>query len=94
VHDANNFAFIDGANLYYTYDNIDWNLDYAKLLNYLNKKLGVIVAYYFWGKIDNNKELYEYVDSCNYTMKLKTPTRYTSPEEFVRTAKQSLSLRC
>ena len=45
-----NFAFIDGANLHFTYENLDWKLDYQKLRNYLKKKLNVSIAYYFIGK--------------------------------------------
>ena len=38
MHGPNNFAFIDGANLHFTYENLDWELDYAKLRNYLNEQ--------------------------------------------------------
>jgi uncharacterized LabA/DUF88 family protein len=58
----NNYAYIDGANLHYTYENIDWELDYQKLLIYMRKKLNVGIAYYFIGNTPNNKDVYSKLD--------------------------------
>lgn len=79
---ANNFAFIDGANLHYTYENLPWKLDYRKLLNYLQKRLDVLVAYYFIGKIHENEELYGKLEEYGYTLKLKEPSPYTAEAEY------------
>ena len=77
----NNYAYIDGANLHYTYENIEWNLDYKKLLTYLQKKLGVGVAHYFIGKTPNNEDIYNKLGSHGYNIKLKEPSPYDTKEE-------------
>jgi len=77
-----NFAFIDGANLHFTYENLTWKLDYQKLLNHLRKRLNVNVAYYFIGKIKENNDLYTTLEEYGYTLKLKEPSPYTTEEEY------------
>lgn len=47
----NDFAFIDGVNLHFTYENLDLELDYAKVRNYLRKKFNVTVAYHVLGRL-------------------------------------------
>ena len=81
MHGPNNFAFIDGANLHFTYENLDWELDYAKLRNYLKKKLNVTIAHYFLGKTEENSDLYKALESYGYNLKLKNPSQYTTEEE-------------
>lgn len=81
MHGANNFAFIDGANLHFTYENLGWKLDYQKLRNYLKKKLSVVVAYYFIGKLQEYEDIYTTLESYDYTIKLKDPSPYTTEEE-------------
>jgi len=80
MHGPKNFAFIDGANLHFTYENLDWKLDYQKLRNYLEKKLNVIVAYYFIGNVKENQDTYTTLESYNYTLKLKDPSPYVTEE--------------
>jgi uncharacterized LabA/DUF88 family protein len=82
VSRAYNFAFIDGANLHITYENLDWQLDYEKLRHYLEKKLDVAVAYYFIGKTEQNKDIYTKLATYGYTIKLKEPSPYISEEEY------------
>jgi uncharacterized LabA/DUF88 family protein len=83
MHGQNNFAFIDGVNLHLTYESeeLDWKLDYAKLRNYLGKKLNVTIAHYFLGKTKDNSELYEKLDSYGYNLKYKTPSQHTTEEQ-------------
>jgi uncharacterized LabA/DUF88 family protein len=81
MHGVNNFAFIDGANLHLTYEYLDWKLDYQKLRNYLKKKLDVVVAYYFIGKVKENEVIYTTLESYDYTVKLKDPSPYMTEEE-------------
>ncbi len=76
----NNYAFIDGANLHLTYQNLDWKVDYKKLRNYLYKKQDVSVAYYFIGNTDENSDIYKKLDSYGYDVKLKAPSPYTIEE--------------
>ena len=82
MHRANNFAFIDGANLHFTYENLSWELDYQKLRNYLRKKLDVIIAYYFIGKIKEYEDTYTTLETYGYTVKLKGPSPYVTEEEY------------
>jgi uncharacterized LabA/DUF88 family protein len=79
---AYNFAFIDGANLHLTYENLDWDLDYQKLRNYLYKKLDVAVAYYFIGKSVQYEDIYIKLDTYDYNIKLKEPSPYITEEEY------------
>lgn len=82
MHGANNFAFIDGANLYYTYEDLDWDIDYSKLLNLLKAKYDVTFAYYFLGNIKESSGLYQELELYGYNLKLKAPTKYISEEEY------------
>ncbi len=77
-----NYAFIDGANLHLTYENLDWKLDYQKLFNYLTKKQNVSVAYYFLGNVKENSNIYIDLESCGYRLILKEPTRFVTDEEY------------
>lgn len=77
----NNYAYIDGANLHYTYENIEWDVDYEKLLVYLRKRLNVDVAYYFIGETDTNKDLYTKLDSYGYTLRLKEASPYITADD-------------
>jgi len=79
---AYNFAFIDGANLHFTYENLDWELDYQKLRNYLKKRLDVNVAYYFIGNIEGYKDIHTTLEAYDYTLKLKEPSPYITEEEY------------
>jgi uncharacterized LabA/DUF88 family protein len=81
MHGANNFAFIDGANLHYTYEHLDWEINYAKLLTLLKAKLNVTFAYYFLGKKEY-PALYAALESDGYNVKLKDTIEYTTKEEY------------
>ena len=77
----NNYAFIDGANLHFTYENIDWEIDYQKLRNHLKNKLGVTVAHYFIGKSPIYEDIYEKLASYDFNIRLKEPSIYNTEEE-------------
>ncbi|MEK7081606.1 MAG: hypothetical protein AAB704_00305 [Patescibacteria group bacterium] len=55
----NNFAYIDGANLYNGISGFGWALDYARLRTWLSEKYAVKNAYIFIGLIPKYKELYK-----------------------------------
>lgn len=76
-----NYAYIDGTNLHLTYENLDWKLDYQKLLDHLRAKYGVTVAHYFIGKTPNNQTIYDKLDSYGFNIKLKDPSPYVTEEE-------------
>jgi len=82
MHKSNNFAFIDGANLHLTYENMDWQLDYEKLLNYPRKRLDVSIAYYFIGKTKDTEDICTTLESYGYTIKLKNPSPHVIEEEY------------
>lgn len=44
---ANNYAFIDGNNLYLAIRDVGWRLDYQRFRRYLAEKYGVTTAYLF-----------------------------------------------
>ena len=76
----NNYAYIDGANLHFTYENLDWDIDYQKLLGHLRAKYGVIITYYFIGKTPNNQAIYDKLSSYGYNIRLKEPSPYDTEE--------------
>ena len=82
MHGNKNYAFIDGANLHFTYENFDWKLDYNKLLIHLRSKFDVSVAYYFIGETKETADIREKLDSYGYTVKLKAPSPYESKAEY------------
>jgi len=76
----NNYAYIDGANLHFTYENLDWKIDYQKLLDHLRAKHGVIIAHYFIGKTPDNQAIYDKLSSYGYNIKPKEPSPYDTEE--------------
>ncbi len=81
MHGPNNFAFIDGANLHFTYENMDWKIDYQKLRDYLTKRYNVTFAYYYIGKNNHYQDLHTTLQSYNYNLKFKDPSPRTIDEE-------------
>jgi len=66
-----NYAFIDGQNLYKGVEKLDWEIDYYRLRHYLRAKFGVIEAFIFLGYIAKYKKLYDYLESCGFTLIFK-----------------------
>jgi uncharacterized LabA/DUF88 family protein len=69
--DLNNFAYIDGANLYRGVESLGWNLDYRRLRVWLSEKYKVRTAYLFIGLIPKYKELYKYLQESGFTLVFK-----------------------
>lgn len=67
----NNFAYIDGANLYKGMESLGWKLDYARFRIWLAEKYGVKNAYIFIGLIPRYKDLYKYLQECGFTLVFK-----------------------
>jgi uncharacterized LabA/DUF88 family protein len=67
----NNYAFIDGHNLYKRIVDMGWDLDYARFRTYLKEKYKASVAYYFIGYIKKYESLYKFLKSCGYEMVYK-----------------------
>ena len=68
---ANNYAYIDGANLHNGIIGFGWQLDYARFKVWLSEKYGVKNAYIFIGLIPKYKELYKYLQECGFTLVFK-----------------------
>lgn len=67
----NNFAYIDGANLYKGIDELGWELDYHKFRVWLHEKYLVQRAYLFLGLIPRYKNLYTYLQEAGFTLVFK-----------------------
>lgn len=67
----NNYAYIDGVNLYKALRQAGWALDYARFRVWLAEKYGVRQAYIFIGLIPKYKDLYTYLQKCGFTLVFK-----------------------
>lgn len=67
----NNYAFIDGQNLYKAMESIGWKLDFKKFRVYLKDNYDVTKAFYFVGKIKGHKKLYKHLKKDGYIMMFK-----------------------
>ena len=67
----NNYAFIDGANLYKGVSDLGWKLDYARLRVWLTEKYNVKMAYIFIGLIPSYKDLYKYLQESGFILVYK-----------------------
>ncbi|MBI2049935.1 MAG: NYN domain-containing protein [Candidatus Staskawiczbacteria bacterium] len=70
----NNFAYIDGANLYNGTEELDWKLDYKKFRKWLKDKYNIINAYFFIGYISKNKNLYTHLQESGFILVYKEIT--------------------
>ncbi len=68
---ANNFAYIDGANLHKGVRDLGWRLDYRKFRVWLREKYGVERAYIFLGYLPFYTHLYRDLQTWGYTVVFK-----------------------
>lgn len=68
---ANNYAFIDGQNLYLGFAELGWKVDYRRFRVYLRDRYGVTRAYYFVGYMESNEALYQSLKAAGYTLIFK-----------------------
>ena len=68
---GNNFAYIDGANLYMGVKHMGWELDYIRFRKWLLEKHSVKKAYLFLGLIPKFTELYTSLQEAGYTLVFK-----------------------
>ena len=71
VQKRNNYAFIDGQNLYLGIKKMGWKLDYGRFRVYLKEKYSVSRAYLFIGFAANNQKLYDYLTKSGFTLVFK-----------------------
>lgn len=67
----NNYAFIDGQNLYLAIDELGWKLDYKRFRVYLKEKYAVKTAYMFMGFLPTNRELYNFLQTAGFVLIFK-----------------------
>lgn len=68
ISKENNFAYIDGANLYKGLESLKWELDYKKFRIWLKEKFKIINAYIFIGFISKNKNLYTHLQEAGFIL--------------------------
>lgn len=67
----NNYAFIDGQNLYLAIYGLGWKLDYKRFRVYLKEKYGITKAYMFMGFMPANQELYNFLQTVGFVLIFK-----------------------
>jgi uncharacterized LabA/DUF88 family protein len=67
----NNFAYIDGANLYNGISDLGWKLDYRRFRIWLKDKYAVERAYLFIGLVGRHKDLYTFLQEAGFTLVFK-----------------------
>ena len=66
-----NYAFIDMQNVYLSLQQQGWKIDWLRLRKHLHKKYRATKAYIFIGYIARNKRLYEFLESCGFSLIFK-----------------------
>lgn len=67
----NNYAFIDGQNLYSGIKSLGWHLDLGKLRVHLEQKYHVTRAFYFVGYMEPFQPLYKQLQRMGYELVFK-----------------------
>lgn len=67
----NNFAYIDGANLYKGVGSSAWKLDYRKFRSWIRQKFSIAEAYLFIGLVSKHADLYTSLQSMGYKLIFK-----------------------
>jgi len=67
----NNFAYIDGNNLYQGIKSANWKIDFYRFRKWLSDKYGIKRVYYFIGLIPKEKDLYASLQKVGYTLIFK-----------------------
>ena len=68
---VNNYAFIDGQNLFSGIKQLGWDLDTRKFRTYLGRKYGVTKAFYFIGYLPQQQGLYRRLGAEGYDLVFK-----------------------
>ena len=71
ISKENNFAYIDGANLYKGVESLGWKLDYRIFRRWMEQKFGVSKVFLFIGLIPHNANLYTSLQKIGYTIVFK-----------------------
>lgn len=68
---SDNYAFIDGQNLYLGIQELGWKLNYKRFRVYLKEKYGVEKVYMFMGFLPANQELYNFLQTVGFILVFK-----------------------
>jgi len=71
MKDANNVAYIDGANLHNGIKQLKWDFDYGRFRIWLREKYNIEQAYLFLGMMPKYKDLYIRLQEQGYTLVFK-----------------------
>ncbi len=71
---SNNFAFIDGQNVYLGIRALGWSIDWRRFRIHLKEHYGVTQAYYFIGYLPENAGLYRNLQRYGYIVVHKPVT--------------------
>jgi len=85
----NNYAFIDGQNLYLAIQELGWKLDYKKFRIYLREKYAVDKAYMFMGFLPAN--LVKHLDINNKLLKVLAPSIHNCSSLLTKIAGNKIS---
>lgn len=64
----NNFAYIDGNNLYRGVLKSNWKIDFIRFRKWLSDKYSITRAYYFMGLIPEQRDLYAFLQKTGYVL--------------------------
>ena len=67
----NNYAFIDGQNLYLAIQELGWKIDYRRFRIYLAEKYHIAKAYMFMGFLPANQKLYNFLQTAGFVLIFK-----------------------
>ncbi len=71
-----NYAFIDGQNVYLSIKSQGWNIDWARFRVYLKEHYGVEKAFLFLGYIEGNNKLYTRLQEAGFLCIWKPVLKY------------------
>lgn len=78
MENKNNFAFIDGQNLYLGTKQENWYIDLTKFKIYLKDKYHISEAYYFLGYLqEENNDLYKEIQKAGFIVLFKEHNQYS-----------------
>jgi len=75
--------FIDGANVFYQQRELDWQIDWVKLIHYFNEKYRVVSARYYTALKEppstDQKKFHTMLSTTGYALKTKILKKNNRP---------------
>ncbi|GMX58797.1 MAG: hypothetical protein MCSN_4510 [Candidatus Microsyncoccus archaeolyticus] len=71
IKEINNYAYIDGNNLYRGVNSLGWKIDYKRFRVWLKDKYSINKAYIFIGLVPKYKDLYTSLQEAGFTLIFK-----------------------